>query len=128
MPPKNKRVASGTKPGPAKKQRTMNFKMREIPNAPGPSSAPQEVMKDARSYQVYELNDGRLGMRRGDAKVSVGQGNTVEEEQQTADLTAAIVDEYQHNQPSEVNVQHSKRRTRGPRPELRAAVRTRLCL
>ncbi len=74
MPPKAKRPSypGGGGGGPSKKQRVL-FKMREIsvPGASNASSSAQPVQLDTRSYQIYDLADGRLGMRQEDAKVSV---------------------------------------------------------
>ncbi len=119
----NKHSAGNGMQGPAKRARKTQFKMCpvDIPMRPGT----KEVQKDTQSFQVYDLQDGRLGMRREDGKVTlqvsepppsgpapVSDGSTI----------SCVLGDF-HPDVAESGATAPMKKLRKPRNELRAAVR-----
>lgn len=93
-----KRQNTQSKPtGTSKKTRTTNFKARpiEIQGSAG-SSQPQVIEQHTRSFQVYELPDGRIGGRHEDVRVQVPVLDPPDpdpvQDHGGEDLTATILD------------------------------------
>ncbi|RDX39980.1 hypothetical protein OH76DRAFT_1423978 [Lentinus brumalis] len=120
--------------GTSKKQH-VSFKMREI-KVPGAnttaadSASEKTTMVETTSYQVYDLADGRLGMRQEDGRVSVPQAAPSDWTRSREDETfppevAAIVGEYPVDTPEAEEHYIGPQASRKPRarPELRAAAK-----
>ena len=137
----SKRAAPTARTGPSKKKSKKAYHLREIEipkpaqaSSSGTSSQQHTVVKDTRSYQVYELLDGRLGSRHMDGKVSVavlpstGTSSTAEasDEAVAADIESVLshypVDTPDPHQTSQSKATEGTQKAKRSRPELRAAV------
>ncbi|KAI0739804.1 hypothetical protein C8Q80DRAFT_1124130 [Daedaleopsis nitida] len=144
MAPKAKRQAPAAAGGSKKKQ-LVSFKMHEIPGLPRPSSStPSQpatgTTVDTRSYQAYELSDGRLCSRHEDRQIhlervplqpasssTLGDTVTVFLQDQPAVSNPevdAIINEYPvHEDPLHPIEEPIKLKKKRPQPELRAAAK-----
>ncbi len=120
----NKRSAGNSEQGPSKRSRKSQFKMRVV-DVPTIGTA-SHVTKETQSFQVYDLPDGRLGMRREDGKVTLQvsePASTGRVDLQDGTSLSPLLGNFHPDVP-ESGVSAVFKKQRKARTELRAAVRT----